>query len=96
MKRTSTNLLKFADREPYEPVMELIDVPAGMLEIITLARRVEAGDTTAAEKIKQLMESIITVVLNDPESLLKLESLGQSGYRIAFLPTEKIDFPCAG
>jgi len=89
MKRTSTNLLQFADREPYEPVTELIDVPAACLEVVSLAEKAEKGDTTAASKIKVLMRSVIEVVLGDSESLLKLEQLGLSGYRIAFLPTEK-------
>ena len=89
MKRTSTNLLQFADREPYEPVTELIDVPAAFLEIVSLAEKAEKGETVAAAKIKELMRSVIEVVFADPEALLKLENLGLSGYKIAFLPTEK-------
>lgn len=89
MKRTSPNLLQFAEREPYEPVTELIDVPAAFLEVVSLAEKSEKGDTAAAAKIKVLMRSVIGVVFSDPEALLKLENLGLSGYRIAFLPTEK-------
>lgn len=89
MKRTSNNLLQFADREPYEPVTELIDAPAAFLEIVTLAEKAERGDTASASKIKVLMKSVISVVFDDPEALLKLEKLGLEGYRIAFLPTEK-------
>ena len=89
MKRTKNNLLNFADREPYEPVTELIDVPTAFLEIVSLAEKAEAGDTAAATKIKILMRSVIEVVFDDPEALLKLENLGHSGYKIAFLPTEK-------
>lgn len=89
MKASRTNLLQFADREPYEPVTELIDVPIAFLEIVTLAEKAAKGDTSAAAKIKEIMSSVIEVVLADPESLLKLENLAQSGYRIAFLPTEK-------
>jgi hypothetical protein len=81
--------LQFADREPYEPVTELIDVPAAFLEVVTLAEKTEKGDTAAATKIKELMRSVINVVFADPEALLKLENLGLEGYRIAFLPTEK-------
>ena len=89
MKRSSNNLLQFADREPYEPVSELIDVPAVFLEVVTLAEKAERGDIAAASKIKELMRSVIAVVFSDPEALLKLEKLGLEGYRIAFLPTEK-------
>lgn len=89
MKRTKTNLLNFADREPYEPVTELIDVPTALLEIVSLAEQAEKGEAVAASKIKELMRSVIEVVFADPEALLKLENLGLSGYRIAFLPTEK-------
>ena len=89
MKRTSNNLLQFADREPYEPVTELIDVPAAFLEVVTLAEKAEGGDTAAASKIKELMRSVIGVVFNDPEALLSLEKLGLEGYRISFLPTDK-------
>jgi hypothetical protein len=81
--------LNFADREPYEPVTELIDVPTAFLEIVSLAERAEAGETAAAAQIKTLMRSVIEVVFDDPEALLKLENLGLSGYKIAFLPTEK-------
>jgi hypothetical protein len=91
MKRTQSNLLQFADREPYEPVTELIDVPAAFLEVVSLAELAESGDKAAAAKIKMLMRSVIDVVFGDPEALLKLENLGLSGYRIAFLPTEKPD-----
>lgn len=90
MKRTSPNLLQFADREPYEPVTELIDVPAVFLEVVTLAEKAEKGDAAAGTKIKELMRSVINVVFADPEALLKLEKLGLEGYRIAFLPTEKL------
>jgi hypothetical protein len=89
LKRTKNNLLNFADREPYEPVTELIDVPTAFLEIVSLAEKAEAGDAAAARKIKTLMKSVIEVVFDDPEALLKLENLGLSGYKIAFLPTEK-------
>jgi len=64
-------------------------VPTAFLEIVSLAEKAEAGDTAAAAKIKMLMKSVIEVVFDDPESLLKLEKLGLSGYKIAFLPTEK-------
>ena len=96
MKRTSKTLLQFADREPYEPVTELIDVPAAFLEIVTLAERAEKGEASAGAKIKELMTSVIDVVLSDPESLLHLENLAQNGYRIAFLPPEKPVFQEAG
>ena len=89
MKRTSKTLLQFAEREPYEVVTELIDVPAACLEVITLAEKAERGDTSSAAKIGELMRSVVSVVLADPESLLRLEKLGLEGYRIAFLPTEK-------
>lgn len=89
MKRTSNNLLQFADREPYEPVTELIDVPTAFLEVVSLAEKAEKGDMSAAIKIKELMRSVTSVVFNDPEALLKLESLGMEGYRIVFLPAEK-------
>lgn len=88
MKRTQSSLLQFADREPYEPVTELIDVPAVFLEVVSLAEKAEKGDSAAATKIKELMRSAITVVFGDPEALLKLEKLGLEGYRIAFLPSE--------
>lgn len=96
MKQTELNALldmpepmRTQVREPYEPVTELIDVPAACLEVLSLAEKAERGDTTAASKIKLLMRSVIEVVLGDPEGLLKLEQLGLSGYRIAFLLTEK-------
>lgn len=88
--------MQFADREPYEPVTELIDVPAAFLEVVTLAEKAAKGDTASAVKIKDLMTSVIDVVLSDPESLLKLESLAESGYKIAFLPTEKLVSISAG
>jgi hypothetical protein len=91
LKRTKSNLLNFADREPYEPVTELIDVPTALLEIVSLAEKAEKGDTSALKKIKEIMISVIDVVLADPESLLKLENMVQNGYRIAFLPTEKTE-----
>lgn len=91
MKRISTSLLQFADREPYEPVTELIDVPTAFLEVVSLAEKAERGDMSAATKIKELMRSVISVVFNDPEALLKLERLGLEGYRIVFLPPEKSD-----
>ena len=52
MKRTQPNLLQFANREPYEPVTELIDVPTAFLETIRLAERAEKGDASAATTIK--------------------------------------------
>jgi hypothetical protein len=58
--------------------------------VVTLAERVEKGDAAAGTKIKELMRSVITVVFGDPEALLKLENLGLEGYRIAFIPTEKV------
>ncbi len=67
-----------------------------VLEIATLAEKAAKGDTSAAAKIKEIMGSVIEVVLSDSESLLKLESLAQSGYRIAFLPTEKLEPTSAG
>lgn len=88
MKHTNRTLLQFADREPYEPVTELIDVPAAFLEVVTLADKAAAGDAASATKIKHLMTSVIDVVLADPESLLKLDDLARGGYRIAFLPME--------
>lgn len=96
MKPSRTNLLQFADREPYERVSELIDVPIAFLEIVTLAEKAAKGDTSSAKKIKEIMGSVIEVVLSDSESLLKLENLAQSGYRIAFLPTEKLESIPAG
>jgi hypothetical protein len=89
LKRTKNNLLNFADREPYDPVTELIDVPTALLEVVTLAEKAERGDTSAAKQIRVIMTSVVDVVLADPESLLKLENMVQNGYRIAFLPTEK-------
>ena len=91
MKHSRTNLLQFADREPYERVTELIDVPIAFLEIVTLAEKAEKGDTSSARKIKEIMGSVIEVVLADSDSLLKLEKLAQCGYRIAFFPTEKLE-----
>jgi hypothetical protein len=84
-------LVHFAGREPYERVTELIDVPIAFLEIVTLAEKAEKDDASSARKIKEIMSSVIEVVLSDSESLLKLENLAQSGYKIAFLPTEKLD-----
>jgi len=89
MKSSRTNLLQFADREPYGKVTELIDVPIAFYEVLTLADKAAKGDASAGAKIREIMASVIEVTLSDPEGLLKLENLGQSGYRIAFLPTEK-------
>jgi hypothetical protein len=77
-------------------VTELVDVPIAFFEIVTLAERAEKGDTSAAKQIKEIMGSVIEVVLSDAESLLKLENLAHSGYRIAFLPTEKLESISAG
>jgi hypothetical protein len=67
-----------------------------VLEIATLAEKAAKGDTSAAAKIKEIMGSVIEVVLADSESLLKLENLAESGYKITFLPTEKPEPVSAG
>jgi hypothetical protein len=85
MPRTSNNLLQIADREPYAPVTDLIDIPVAMFEIETLAARAERGDTQAASLIRKINQSVIDVLLNDAESLLKLEEMIKNGYRIQFV-----------
>lgn len=86
MSRTKNNLLSFAERQPNDPVTELIDVPAGLLEALLLIEKAEKGDASLLPKGRILIESIVNVILSDAESILNLKALVESGYRLQFSP----------
>jgi len=62
-------------------------MPIALYEALNLARKIK---TEEGEKLAALINSFIEVVLDDPDAIMKLENLAANGYRMAFLPPEKI------
>ena len=52
-------------KAPYEPVTELTQVPIALLEARQLA---EQADLSSRERLVQLLTSIITVTLAEPQA----------------------------
>jgi hypothetical protein len=87
MKSSKPLKLTSSSKEPYAPISDALQMPIALYEALDLARKIETED---GAKLKALIASFIDVILDDPDAIIKLETLVESGYRMAFLPPEKV------
>jgi len=73
MPRSKSNSSIAACRELFGKVTELMQVPIALYEILALAGEI---DDPKASQIARLVENVIEVTFDDPESLHKLSQLG--------------------
>lgn len=81
MSNSNRKLSVAGSREPFGKVTNLEQIPGVLFEILCLAREIEHPK---AKTISSLADDIITVALNDSQAWVKLESMAENGYRVAF------------
>ena len=69
----------------------LFQIPVALYEVLSLVEQVQAEGFDQADKMKELMESIIDTALNDPESWLKIKEMANSGHKVALTPVSEIE-----
>ena len=86
MRNSKQLTLTNSSKEPYAPISDALQMPIALYECLDLARKIKTAD---GAKLKALIASLIDVVLNDPDAIIKLQNLAENGYRMSFLPPEK-------
>jgi hypothetical protein len=87
MKSSKPLKLTSSSKEPYAPISDALQMPIALYEALDLARKIK---TEEGAKLRALIASFIDVVLDDPDAIVKLETLVENGYRMTFLPPEKV------
>src|SRR5262245_36985180 len=87
MRSSKPLKLTSSSKEPYAPISDALQMPIALYEALNLARKIK---TDEGAKLAALINSFIEVVLDDPDAIMKLENLTANGYRMAFLPPERI------
>ena len=72
MPRSKNSSSAATCREPFGKVMELMQVPIALYEILALAGEI---DDPKAKQIAKLAENVIEVTLDDPEGLVKISKM---------------------
>ena len=86
MRNSKPLKLTSSSKEPYAPISDALQMPIALYECLDLARKIKTQD---GAKLKALIASLIDVVLNDPDAIIKLQNLAENGYQMLFLPPEK-------
>jgi hypothetical protein len=78
MSNSKRKLSLVGSREPFGRVTALEQIPSVMFEILCLAREIK---TPLGEQIASLMDEVIGVALDDPDTWLKFKNLAAEEYR---------------
>jgi hypothetical protein len=87
MRNSSKLTLTSSSKEPYSPITDALQMPIALYECLDLARSIKTED---GAKLRAMIASFIDVVLDDPDAIIKMQNLVENGYRMAFLPPEKV------
>ena len=80
MSNSKPKLSVVGSRAPFGRVTRLEQIPSAMFEILVLAKGVETSNGTM---ITRLVEDVINVALEDPETWLKFKNLASEEYKNA-------------
>ena len=80
MSNSKHRLSVVGSREPFGRVTRLEQIPSAMFEILCLAREVK---TPQGATIASLIDDVIGVALDDPDTSLKFKNLADEEYRNA-------------
>ena len=80
MSNSKHRLSVVGSREPFGRVIRLEQIPSALFEILCLARELK---TPKGDQIARLIDDVITVALDDPDTWLKFQNLAAEEYRNA-------------
>ena len=80
MSNSRRKLSVIGSREPFGRVTKLEQIPSAMFEILCLARELK---TAKGDQIAGLIDDVIGVALEDPDTWLKFKILAGNEYRKA-------------
>lgn len=78
MSSSKRKLSLVGSREPFGRVTALEQIPSVLFEILCLAREIK---TPHGEQIARLMDEVIGVALDDPDTWLKFKNLAFEEYQ---------------
>jgi hypothetical protein len=85
MSSSKRKLSLVGSREPFGRVTALEQIPSVLFEILCLAREIK---TPQGKQIARLMDDVITVALDDPDTWLKFKNPASEEYRNAIFRLE--------
>jgi hypothetical protein len=85
MSNSKPKLSVVGSREPFGRVTKLEQIPSAMFEILCLARELKSAK---GDQIARLVDDVIGVALDDPETWLKFKKLASEEYQNAIIRLE--------
>jgi len=85
MSNSKHKLSVVGTREPFGRVARLEQIPSALFEILCLARQLK---TPQGDQIAGLVDDVIGVALDDPETWLKFKNVASEEYRTAIFRPE--------
>ena len=85
MSNSKPKLSVVGSREPFGRVTKLEQIPSAMFEILCLARELK---TPKGDQIASLIDDVIGVALDDPDTWLKFKNPAVEEYRNAIFRLE--------
>ena len=85
MSNSKSRLSVVGSREPFGRVTRLEQIPSALFEILCLARELQ---TPKGDQIARLIDDVVGVALDDPDTWLKFKNMAAEEYRNAIFRLE--------